>query len=952
MNEFVDEIRSIIAFERCGYTSEFIRRYIIHAALTAIEDAERELILALKYDEFAEVYINDIVDRIKDFLVKLHNACTQHQLSAEQEKLLRDLIVQHNIAVQALCHLYNHGINGDRIPYITIRDIDPENCVQALSSSEKVFIKSLFSEMAHYLSRLKQRFPDISTFEAKQLTLRVFAFNELRRVPVPRRDVREVLQMIIDYVERFYESYCIEITKRVTLKELKEKPSCKAPKILKDVIVEFFNELGRNMPRLYEFQYKGLEATWQGLVDVLGGGERYVVLKAPTGSGKSEVFLFTSILLALVRKYICKELRLQSCGTSPVTMIIYPRLALAWDQFDRLVRYTQVLNKILRRRGEEPITISINNMDVLSWSAYVEAIERVKTRIAEGGEVEDYLESPYVRIPVIIGKRDDGKYYTRFTEKFTFFKCPNGTYPEIHAIEVDGEIRYHSFVCLSKDGKEEDFNYIKVVKDRVFLAPGDIHVTLFETLRLNLFSKQWERLLGRDDIAGGPLLIVIDEIHTYTGITGARYAYLLRRVMTKIKKLTKRRHGFVVMGLSATIPKDSGRKFLRDLFLQDSDKNVIEVEPDESETIPAGADYFYIVLPNFKEAIDAVSVSVQTLMVLHFNMPLIPGVGKKTLAFADNLDVVERLRYVLKDAFVRKISVESETFKGGLQDLRNPLHNAFRITCKDFGEKEICESISSEADHLIKLLPRIYTVKSWIDGELWWRYALEYKKYNQYTSIIRKYTSKVREDLESPGLIVATSTLELGVDYSDVIVIYQHGAPITISALIQRAGRGGRRVAQNPLLRTAIAIQLSPETPHQSYLLEIFLRTKSLREALNYDILMVSTKNPVLLKQTLVGVILDYYVLVNDQVPQSLMKYIISRFRGSRRGSKEYDELIKELGREFECNELSNFIKLQQNNEVFLEYLKDILRIDEGTIRSILNEIIDDIELNQKCKGV
>jgi superfamily II DNA or RNA helicase len=899
INNFVEEANEVLEFHKCGLTYEFLGKYIIHAALTVVEDNEREKILAMKYSDFVEVNIIDIVERIVDFLSRLYYACNQRPLNDRDRAILINLVKKYDLARIAICHLYTCGIIGDGIPYLVIEN--PDYCLDPHKVFDKINVKSRFSEIAHYLSKLKQRFPDISSFEAKQLVLRVFAFNELRWIPIARRDVDQVSDMLVKYVSDFYEKFC----GKVTMGEMVEE--CKAPSELGNVIKKFMSELAKEhgIQRLYEFQYRGLEETWKSLIEALDGKEKYIILEAPTGSGKSEVFLFTSLLLSLVKKYLCMTLRVEEHCSSPVALIVYPRLALARDQFDRLVKYAWTLNKVLRDIGKEPVTISISNMDVLPWSKYKVLLEELGDKVP----VEGSVKSPYVEIPVKINKDQMGV-YIEFTGKFSFFKCPHGEYPRVYVRDGEPQV-----VCAIRNTLE-DFNFVKIFRDIVREKPGDIHVTLFETLRLNLLSKHWEKLLGRGDVLGGPLLIVIDEIHTQVGIKGARYSYLLRRLMTKINWLTGRKHGYVTIGLSATIPERGSEEFLKALFLQESNENIIRVKPERSEMIPAGSDYFYIIVPNFKEMVDAMSVSIQTLMALHLNASLSPDLNKKTFAFADSLEVVSRLRNDLSDALLRR----------RLQDLRNPLQPLFEVTCKDYRE-HTCEVTKSHdpITKLLDILPKIRSINSWRDGELWWPYALESEKYNDKYKVnldVRMYTSRKRDNLDLPGIIVSTSSLELGVDYSDVVVIYQHGAPTSISALIQRAGRGGRRVFENPLLRTIIAIQLSPEIPHQSYLLEVFLRSKSLRDALNYDALYVPTENITLKKQTLAELVLDYYVL---------------SFKSSRGINPE----------QFECKELPEFAN--EKRPYILHYAMDVLKANKQYIDKLIDEIL--IEIQRACSG-
>ncbi len=125
------------------------------------------------------------------------------------------------------------------------------------------------------------------------------------------------------------------------------------------------------------------------------------------------------------------------------------------------------------------------------------------------------------------------------------------------------------------------------------------------------------------------------------------------------------------------------------------------------------------------------------------------------------------------------------------------------------------------------------------------------------------FSSREHGDIMNADLIVSTSSLEVGVDYSDVVLIYQHGAPLNIASLIQRAGRGGRRMYENPLMRAVVGIQLSHELPHQAWLFEIFTRVKSLRDALNYDMLYLPIDSEELIKQTIAELAIEYSIL-ND----------------------------------------------------------------------------------------
>ena len=75
------------------------------------------------------------------------------------------------------------------------------------------------------------------------------------------------------------------------------------------------------------------------------------------------------------------------------------------------------------------------------------------------------------------------------------------------------------------------------------------------------------------------------------------------------------------------------------------------------------------------------------------------------------------------------------------------------------------------------------------------------------------------------GLCVATSTLELGIDIGDIDLVALLGAPPDVASLVQRAGRGGRKTAVNPVLALA-------RSPMEAALMRVMLRARSAGEYL------------------------------------------------------------------------------------------------------------------------
>ena len=417
------------------------------------------------------------------------------------------------------------------------------------------------------------------------------------------------------------------------------------------------------------------------------------------------------------------------------------------------------------------------------------------------------------------------------------------------------------------------------------------------------------RLFGTE-LTLGPLLFIVDEIHLNTGVKGARNAFLLDRVIARVNKQVRQRRGVLFVGLSATIPQ--AKEFAMNFFGLRREEQCRLEKVEESETIPMGGEYFYIIVP--ASGVDLLSVSIQSIMVLHFNMPAYMRDGrplKKTLAFADNLDIVARLHYYLYDALrIGRRAYPRGDY--GLQDLRNPLNDVFlATTLPDFHDD------LREINRALRELSGLERIRSWLEGELWWPYALEYYRGWRFLEIAR-YTGREKPEIVGKHVVVTDSALEVGVDYDDVVVIYQHGMPPNVAALIQRAGRSGRVMRDNPLVRAAVSVMLSPYIPTQAAMLEMLLRYRSLRDLLSREKLLLATSNIRVIKQTIAEAVLDYITLETRDPDRVLFPPDIRSFER---------DLLRYLGR-------------KELKEYLVSVLRDRLREHaEKLVCEVLDEI-------------
>jgi len=945
-------------FKNCGRDRMFLDKYAINAVLSYIEEREQDLALGMQYGEWVRINNNErdkMINQIVDYLDRFSIACSR-ELNESITEELRKILSDSHIIEKSICYLYLRGIYNDcisryllinvdgvsELPDLEIKDKDDCNkscmeaselipkCVKLLSSSAEFKVRSRFIEITRDLYNLKQRFPDTSVFESPLLTSRVFAYAHPRELPLGFCNIDKVCSdngdcSLKKQLHAFFTKYYSYFAGDNNIGNVDSLWS-----EYWDIVCSFFKRVFNEL-RLYRFQIRGIRRAFEKLIQRIDSSEPdYLVIEAPTGSGKTEIMVLTILLTALARKIILTKLNAQISENSPVGLIVYPRRALANDQVTRLIRYIYYLNDELKIRGIKEIRLTIDYTDVRPKSDYENELNKNRGKVDEvcKGKKEELKLMLKYEVPVYVKKHNDECYV-----ELRSIQCPDGSYPMFKIVESDGKLTIDdAILCGIANRKEsiekESIDFVAFTKGKV---SGDVHLALLETLRLNyLLSTDNERLFGvtrrieNRQVWDSPLIIVLDEVHTYVDVAGVRYAYVLRRILNRIWYNQSRKGagklGTLVIGMSATIPKIAD--FLGRLFsgkIREDNVNDYVITVDKDETIPLGNEYFFIVVPTTISAVNNIAVSIQTIMDIFYNMPSIYNADgtwrKKTIVFIDELNTLKRMRHDLADAIKREGSREESGGEFGIQDLRNPRSDKFTNEYDD-DENDIVNIKSGKISHIV-------STKAWEDGELWWSYMLDTivnSPRNATTTLfnnVATFSSRERDDIRNATLVTSTSSLEVGVDYSDVILIYQHGAPLNIASLIQRAGRGGRRMYENPLMRAVVGIQLSHELPHQAWLFELFTRVKSLRDALNYDMLYLPIDGEELIKQTIAELAIEYYILKNPGLRK-------------KRRIDDADKL------KYEC-EIIQLLKLLSDD--FIDYAYGVLLINKEKVKEYAEKI-------------
>ncbi|WP_297510607.1 protein DpdJ, partial [Flavobacterium sp.] len=347
-------------------------------------------------------------------------------------------------------------------------------------------------------------------------------------------------------------------------------------------------------------------------------------------------------------------------------------------------------------------------------------------------------------------------------------------------------------ICSHKVGHDE----IGLTRDSLSKNPPDILFTTTEMLNQNLGNHYHNHLFGIGQNAG-PVLVLLDEVHTYGGNLGAQTSYLLRRWMQR----SFCRPHFV--GLSATLA--DAENFFAELVGADS-QHIQLIEPKVDEMIDEGAEYLLALRgdPVSQKALlsTTIQASMLTRRLLDDGNKVSKGTwGSKTFIFTDDLDVNNRLFHQLADAEGWKTSYKGLVPESvPLANLRGP-------------------SIQGQVNNRQRILL----------GQDWGatRYIGHTLGPEDRARIARTSSQDSGVD-PSAEVVVATSTLEVGFNDPSVGAVIQHKAPRDVASYLQRKGRAGRLRSMRPWMivilsefgRDRVAFQryeslMSPEIKRQ-----------------------------------------------------------------------------------------------------------------------------------------
>ena len=474
-------------------------------------------------------------------------------------------------------------------------------------------------------------------------------------------------------------------------------------------------------------------------------GDSGTIVTAGTGSGKTLAFYLPAIL------HLAPLIERRAFWTK--VLAIYPRRELLKDQLTETLRQAVKLNDLLMNRVRRPLRVG---------AIYGEIPNTPRAGDAElngkGWQVgRDGVVCPLVRCP-----RCDGTLLWRTEDR------------------TSGRER---LVCAAGDcGFAISGEMFPLTRQAVQNQPPDILLTTAEMLNRRMADGRSRHLFGLDQPARRrPKLVLLDEVHTYTGTQGAQTALLLRRW----RHLVGAPVAFV--GLSATLRE--APRFFQELAGTAPDRTV-EITPDLDELIESGAEYQVALRGDPVSQAALLSASIQAVMALGRCLDPPDGTlsdnlyGSRTFVFTDDLDVTHRLYDDLHDA-------EAYTRFRRPDHTRRPLATLRASGGPDDTERDA-------------------------DGQLW-RLPERLGRNLEHRLRLGRTTSRDPGVVANTDVIVATAALEVGFNDPSVGAILQHKAPHSAAAFVQRRGRAGRPRNMRPITVTVLSDYGRDRRAFQSY---------------------------------------------------------------------------------------------------------------------------------------
>jgi hypothetical protein len=462
-----------------------------------------------------------------------------------------------------------------------------------------------------------------------------------------------------------------------------------------------------------------VDATTRVLEDVRQTRSRGMIVTVGTGSGKTLAFYLPAMA------HVATLVKDGEFWTKAIA--IYPRNELLKDQFSEA--YREVRRHDVE--GRRKVTIA--------------TLFGFTPRVADPGE---------------LGRRK----WRRSPSGFMcpFLRCPKCAQDLLWRHE-DVTSRTERLSCSDpRCGTEVSGDEVLLTRERIQRTPPDVLFTTTETLNRRLSDTDSRRVFGIG-VPRKPRFVLLDEVHTYVGTSGAQAALLIRRWRHLVAGPVQ------FTGLSATL-RNAADFFSTLTGLPIG--SIVEITPGALDLEAEGMEYMLALRADPASKTSTLSTSIQASMLLGrlLDARAEPRsdnfYGTKVFAFTDDLDVTNRFYHNLLDA---------EGWNGqGTRQTKPPLAAARSRVAPDHNAR------AAEGQSW-----RITEDIGHVDG------------LQRGLRIGRTSSQDTGVDSQS-DVVVATASLEVGFNDPTVGAMLQHKAPLDVAAFLQRKGRAGRVRTMRP----------------------------------------------------------------------------------------------------------------------------------------------------------
>lgn len=488
-----------------------------------------------------------------------------------------------------------------------------------------------------------------------------------------------------------------------------------------------------------EFQVDG----WKRVLAALNHRQD-LIITAPTGSGKTEVFLLP--LVHDIARAIASKAKM-----TPRYILLYPRVPLLKDQLIRVFRGVASAQRMIQHQRGMPVLSQENAIIVGIQFAGIRA------SLATTLQNEDIVDR-------------DGIF--RLIEQ-----CPVCSHGHLQLVR---KTQHLAHVRCTEDGCDADY-WLSLGRNEHTTTMAHILVTTAESLDRFCLDAS-----GRNDkylrsISG----IVFDEVHLYASLYGVHIANLLRRI-------EERREGVPLAKIAASATVSNPSRFAAKLFHAPRPEKVVTHSADDYPLDASGLEVVYFLQsPDDEQARGPAPTLIQSVMALGHGL-LNPD--DRMLLFTESVDMAGRLEQQINNA--EHARWRDQGVARGLWEFRTRLGAlAFHGTMCPGTDPASCSTL-------------------YAGGECW-RGVRAGDRCCEIGSPVRETPLQiVQVTSQQPGLfwqgdvVVATSTLEVGVDDERIRATVHYRPPRTIFSFLQRRGRAGR--AADDIAYTVLVLGNTP----------------------------------------------------------------------------------------------------------------------------------------------